>query len=56
MKISIIGIDLAKRAFQKHGCDADSGVAVRKKLLREKVLAFPAGSRPASWQRRLAEA
>jgi transposase len=39
-KVSIIGLDLAKRVFQAHGGDADGGVAFRKKLTREKVLAF----------------
>ena len=39
-KGSIIGLDLAKRSFQAHGACADGGVAFRKKLSREKVLAF----------------
>jgi Family of unknown function (DUF5372) len=39
-KLSIIGLDLAKRSFQAHGANADGGVAFRKKLSREKVLAF----------------
>ena len=39
-KVSIIGLDLAKRSFQAHGARADGGVAFRKKLSREKVLAF----------------
>src|SRR4051794_9857918 len=39
-KVSIIGLDLAKRAFQAHGARADGGVAFRKKLSREKVLGF----------------
>lgn len=39
-KTSIIGLDLAKRVFQAHGACADGGVAFRKKLSREKVLAF----------------
>ena len=43
-KVSIIGIDLAKRSFQAHGAHADGGVAFRKKLSREKVLAFLAES------------
>ena len=41
-KVSIIGLDLAKRAFQAHGARADGGVAFRKKLWREKVLSFMA--------------
>jgi transposase len=39
-KTSIIGRDLAKRVVQAHGARADGGVAFRKKLSREKVLAF----------------
>jgi transposase len=40
---TIIGIDLAKRAFQLHGASADGSAAFRRKLTREKVLAFLAG-------------
>ncbi len=39
-EVSIIGLDLAKRSFQAHGSRPDGGVAFRKKLSREKVLAF----------------
>src|ERR671913_2456328 len=39
-KVSIIGLDLAKRSFQAHGARADGGVGFRKKLSREKVLGF----------------
>ena len=39
-KVSIIGLDLAKRLFQAHGARADGGVAFREKLSREKVFAF----------------
>src|SRR3954454_3267434 len=39
-KVSIIGLDLAKRSFQAHGALVDGGVGFRKKLSREKVLAF----------------
>ena len=39
-KVSIIGLDLAKRSFQAHGAVADGGVGFRKKLSREKVLGF----------------
>jgi transposase len=45
-KVSIIGIDLAKRAFQIHGSGIDGGVAFRKKLSREKVLSFLAEQSP----------
>ena len=39
-RVNIIGLDLAKRRFQAHGARADGGVAFRKKLSRDKVLAF----------------
>src|ERR1044071_3510021 len=39
-KVSIIGLDVAKRSFQAHGALADGGVGFRKKLSRERVLAF----------------
>ena len=39
-KVSLIGLDLAKRSFQAHGARADGSVGFRKKLSREKVLAF----------------
>lgn len=39
-KVSIIGLDLAKRSFQAHGAHANGGAAFRKKLSREKVLGF----------------
>ena len=39
-KVSIIGLDLAKRRFQMHGARADGGVAFRKTLSRDNVLAF----------------
>lgn len=37
---SIIGIDLAKRTFHVHGATAEGAVAFRKKVSREKLLAF----------------
>lgn len=39
-KANIIGLDLAKRSFQAHGARSDGGVAFRKKLSRERVLAL----------------
>ena len=39
---TIIGIDLAKRSFQLHGARPDGSVAFRKKLSRNKLLAFVA--------------
>jgi transposase len=39
-KVSIIGLDLAKRSFQAHGAHGDGSVAFRRKLSREKLLTF----------------
>lgn len=39
-KVSIIGLDLAKRSFQMHGACADGAVAFRRKLSRDRFLAF----------------
>ena len=38
--VAIIGIDLAKRAFQAHGACSNGSVAFRKKLSRAQLLAF----------------
>ena len=38
--VTIIGIDLAKRAFQAHGACSDGSVAFRKKLSRAQLLTF----------------
>ena len=43
---TIIGIDLAKRSFQLHGARADGSVAFRKKLSRDRLLAFVASHSP----------
>ncbi|WP_183417852.1 IS110 family transposase, partial [Limibacillus halophilus] len=40
MKITTLGIDLAKSVFQLHGVDADGAVVLQKKLRRGAVLAF----------------
>jgi transposase len=40
MKVTTIGIDLAKSVFQLHGVDAESEVVFRKKLRRSGVLDF----------------
>ena len=37
---TIIGIDLAKSSFQLHGASADGAVMFRKKVSRDRVLAF----------------
>jgi transposase len=39
-KVSIIGIDLAKRVFQAHGSAPDGSVVFRKKLSRSHFLSF----------------
>ena len=43
MDITTIGFDLAKTVFQVHGADGEGRVVLRRKLRREKVLAFFAG-------------
>ncbi len=40
MKISTIGLDLAKNWFQVHGVDAEGKVVVRRRLRRGEVLAY----------------
>ena len=40
VKVSILGIDLAKRVFHLHGAGADGSVVFRRKLSREKLLGF----------------
>ena len=40
MKVTTIGLDLAKRVFQVHGTDATGQVVVRKSLRRSQMLPF----------------
>ena len=40
MKITTVGIDLAKNVFQVHGVDQRGKVVVRKRLRRQQVLTF----------------
>jgi transposase len=40
MKISTIGLDLAKNWFQVHGVDADGKILVRRRLRRSEVLTY----------------
>jgi len=40
MKISVLGIDLAKQVFQLHGVDEQGQAVLRKKLTRSRLLAF----------------
>jgi len=47
-KVSIIGLDLAKRSFQAHGALADGGIGFRKKLPEKKFSASLPSSRAAS--------
>ncbi|WP_446685764.1 hypothetical protein [Mesorhizobium silamurunense] len=42
-KVTIIGVDLAKNAFQLHGAAADGAVVFRKKLSRLQFCKFMAG-------------
>jgi transposase len=46
VKVSIIGVDLAKRSFQLHGAGADGSVLFRKKLSRGRMLDFLAQEPP----------
>jgi transposase len=40
MKITTIGLDIAKNVFQVHGIGAAEKVVVRKRLRRGQILAF----------------
>jgi transposase len=40
--VTIVGLDIAKSAFQVHGVDAASQVLIRRQLKRRAVLAFGA--------------
>jgi hypothetical protein len=40
MKVTAIGIDLAKNVFQVHGVDEHGKVVLRKQLRRSQVMAF----------------
>ena len=42
MKITTVGIDLAKDIFRVHGCDARGRVVVSKSLTRQELRAFMA--------------
>jgi transposase len=46
MKITTIGIDLAKDKFQVHAVNADGKVVVKKQVSRNKVLEFFANTPP----------
>lgn len=40
MKVTTIGLDIAKTVFQVHGIHADGEVAIRKRLNRNQVRSF----------------
>lgn len=46
MKITTIGIDLAKQSYSVHGVDAHGKVALRKTLSRAKLLELMATLEP----------
>jgi transposase len=46
MKITTIGIDLAKTVFQVHGVDKPGKAGLRKQLKRKEVLSFFANLEP----------
>ena len=46
MKITTIGIDLAKNVFQIHGVDAHGKVAVRKQIKRAEMAKYFANLKP----------
>lgn len=46
MKITTIGLDLAKNAFQLHGIDERGRVVLKKQLKRAQVLPFFANLEP----------
>lgn len=46
LKVTIIGVDLAKNVFQLHGATADGKVVFRKKLTRPLFERFMAGHHP----------
>ena len=45
-QVTMIGLDIAKHAFQAHGADPAGKVVFRKKLSRAKMLAFFASLEP----------
>jgi len=46
MKVTTIGLDIAKRVFQAHGADATGKAVLRRKLQRTEVLTFFAALPP----------
>lgn len=48
MKITRIGIDLAKQVFQLHGVDVNERVVLRRQLKRKEMVDFFKALRPAT--------
>ena len=46
MKVTTVGLDLAKNVFQVHGVDERGGAALRKQLKRDQVAPFFARLEP----------
>ena len=46
MKITTIGLDIAKQVFQVHAADAEGRVVLRKRLRRNQLAAFFANLPP----------
>ena len=49
MKITIMGIDLAKKVFQIHGVEEHGKVVVRKQLKRKEMAKYFANLAPCDW-------
>ena len=56
MKHTVVGIDIAKRVFQLHWVDIETGEMVSLQLKREKFLAHFANRQPCliAWKRAVA--
>ena len=55
MKVSTIGVDIAKSVFQVHGEDAAGKIVVERRLGRKRMIEFSPSFRRAWWRSRLAE-
>ena len=40
MKVTTVGLDIAKRVFQLHGVDEQGAVVLRRRLQRDEVVPF----------------
>ena len=52
MKVSAIGVDIAKSVFQVHGEDAEGKAIIQKRLGRKGMVGFSRSFRPAWWRSR----